>query len=184
MTPEKKGVLGLVPGQRAMFGYTANDLGLLILCRVSMDISASITVEGNPGSNPCCGRMRYAPTNFGEIIVEYNANNDPVPGLDCARPSEKILAYPLIPYPERSRGESWFNPDLGPSSYPFHPGSKYIPQQSLFLLLDMNIRLREWYFDSCFVQVFFTLDDQLFLHGPEVFVGGCDTDREINGTIS
>ena len=145
--------------------------------------------------------MRYAPTNFGEIIVEYNANNDPVPGLDCARPSEKILVHPLIPYPERSRGESWFNPDHGPSSYPFHPGSNHqaypiIPFPFLihlytkdsptipFLLLNMNIGLWEWNFDSCFVQVFFTLDDQLFLHGPEVFVGGCDTDREINGTIS
>ncbi|GEM_PF-2632611 len=130
--------------------------------------------------------MRYAPTNFGEIIVEYNANNDPAPGLDCARPSEKILVHPLIPYPERSRGESWFkSPSL--SNNPFSPLNtlKYerFPSNP-FLLFNMNIGLWEWNFDSCFVQVFFTLDDQLFLHGPEIFVGGCDADREINGTIS
>ncbi len=130
--------------------------------------------------------MRYAPTNFGEIIVEYNANNDPVPGLDCARPSEKILVHPLIPYPERSRGESWFK-SPGQSNNPFSLLNRLIYERfpsNHFLLLDMNIGLWEWNFDSCFVQVFFTLDDQLFLHGPEVFVGGRDADREINGTIS
>ncbi len=36
----------------------------------------------NPGSNACGGRMRYAPTKFGEFIVECNTNDNPVPGLD------------------------------------------------------------------------------------------------------
>ena len=36
----------------------------------------------NPGSNACGGRMRYAPTNFGEFIVECYTNDNPVPGLD------------------------------------------------------------------------------------------------------
>lgn len=71
--------------------------------------------------------------------------------------------------------ESWFNPDLGPSSYPLNPGSKSPSQQSLFLFFDMDIGLWEWDIDSCLIQVFFTLYDQLFLHGPEIFVGGRGT---------
>src|SRR5690606_20102507 len=39
---------------------------------------------------------------------------------DDARPSEKILVHPLIPYPERSRGESWFK-SPGLSNNPFSP---------------------------------------------------------------
>ena len=46
--------------------------------------------------------MRYAPTNFGEIIVEFNANDNPVPGLDSAHHRDN---------------------DLGPSSHPLNPGS-------------------------------------------------------------
>src|SRR5690606_32988508 len=81
---------------------------------------------------------------------------------------------------------SWFK-SPGLSNNPFSPLNTLIYERfpnNPFLLLNMNIRLWEWDFDSCFVQVFFTLDDQLFLHGPEVFVGGRDADREINGTIS
>src|SRR5690606_1363609 len=89
---------------RILVKLLLNLMPTIILCRVSTSLHRTYSLGPsshpfhpgsspdlgpsshpfNPGSNPCGGRMRYAPTNFGEIIVEFNATDNPVPGLDFA----------------------------------------------------------------------------------------------------